>query len=157
MRFKNVIGIFAVASLLILGACESGSQKQGIGALLGGGAGALLGSQFGSGKGQLVGVALGALGGAFLGSEIGRRMDATDRENASKTVSQTLENNRTGVSSMWRNPDTGNSGLVMPTRTSEYGGKPCREYEHQVTIKGETHRVLGMACREPDGTWKAAS
>ena len=156
-RKQFIVSVLAAGLLFSLSACESGSQKQGIGALLGGGAGALLGSQFGSGKGQLVGVALGALGGAFIGSEIGRRMDETDKAKASQMVSQTLENNRTGVSSMWRNPDTGNSGLVMPTRTSEYGGKPCREYEHQVTIKGETHRVLGMACREPDGTWKAAS
>ena len=78
-RKQFIVSVLAAGLLFSLSACESGSQKQGIGALLGGGAGALLGAQFGSGKGQLVGVALGALGGAFLGSEIGRRMDATDR------------------------------------------------------------------------------
>ncbi|HEY4486969.1 MAG TPA: RT0821/Lpp0805 family surface protein [Candidatus Paceibacterota bacterium] len=155
MFLKRRMFVPALAALLVLGACESDNQKQTIGMLGGAGLGGLLGSQFGSGKGNMVAIALGVLGGGFLGSEIGKRMDESDRVKASQTVSQALEKNPDGRRSIWQNPNNGHTGAVTPTRTSEFNGRPCREYEHMLTVGGETHRVVGMACRDPDGNWRA--
>jgi surface antigen len=60
----------------------------------------------------------------MAGAAVGRSMDDVDR----LKTSQTLETMRTGVSSSWRNPDTGNQYAVTPTRTCETGPGPCREY-----------------------------
>jgi surface antigen len=49
----------------------------------------------------------------MAGAAFGRSMDDVDR----LRTSQTLETSRTGVSSSWPNPDTGNHYAVTPTRT----------------------------------------
>ena len=66
-------------------------------------AGGILGHQVGGGSGQVLATMIGTVAGAAIGGSIGRSMDETDRLNASMT----LENVRTGVSSSWINPDTG--------------------------------------------------
>ena len=133
------------------------NPKQSIGTIMGAGAGALLGSQIGAGKGKLAAVAIGALGGAFLGSEIGKTMDEVDRQKAAMAQRSTLEHNKTGVSSSWKNPDNGNQGTITPTRTFSQNGQYCREYEHQVTIDGRSEILTGTACRHKDGTWRASA
>ncbi len=69
-------------------------------------------------------------------------------------TAQTLENVRTGVSSEWRNPDTGNYYQVTPTRTYDTSGTPCREYTLEADIGGRSEQVYGTACRQADGDWR---
>jgi surface antigen len=145
-------------SLLILTACaeNQNAQKQTIGTILGAGLGALVGSQVGDGKGKLVAVALGTLGGAFAGSQLGKALDDIDRLKAGETQQSALENNKDGVSSTWKNPNTGNSGKVTPTRTvrKERSGEDCRSYEHEILVDGQKEVVKGTACRKSDGSWR---
>jgi surface antigen len=77
-------------------------------------------------------------------------MDDVDRLKAS----QTLETVRTGVSSTWRNPDTGNQYAVTPTRTYDTSGGPCREYVINASVGGKPEQVYGTACRQADGSWR---
>lgn len=66
-----------------------------------------------------------------------------------------LENNRTNQSSTWVNPDTGTSGTVTPVRTFENArGEPCREFQQPIVIGGREEQGYGIACRQPDGTWR---
>ena len=59
---------------------------------------------------------------------------------------------------MWRNPDSGNSGSITPTRTYEIAnGQYCREYRQTIVIGGEPQQAYGTACRQPDGTWQTQS
>ncbi len=145
-----------VALALALGACQQGQgNKQVGGTLVGAGLGALLGSQIGSGKGQLAAVAIGALAGAYMGSEVGKSLDRADRLAMQQTSQNALETNPVGRASSWRNPDSGHSGTVTPTRTYQTAsGENCREYQQTVTIAGKTENAYGKACRQPDGTWK---
>ena len=154
MSINKLIAPFVVFGSLVACAEMRENPKQSIGTLLGAGAGALLGSQIGGGKGQLVAVVIGTLGGAFLGSEIGKSMDEVDRQKAARTQQAALENNKSGVSSSWSNPDNGHNGSVTPTRTYRENGQDCREYEHQVTIDGKREIITGTACRQKDGTWR---
>lgn len=142
---------------LMLAGCQTAqdSPKQTMGTLLGAGLGALAGSQVGGGKGQMAAIAAGTLLGAWMGSEVGKSLDNADRAAMSTTTQSALELNQTGVASTWRNPDSGNSGTVTPTRTYALAsGENCRDFENTVTVDGKTERVMGRACRQPDGSWK---
>jgi hypothetical protein len=69
-----------------------------------------------------------------------------------------LENNPTNQASTWVNPDTGDSGTVVPVRTFETDqGQPCREYQRTIIIGGRKEQGYGTACRQPDGTWRIVS
>ena len=120
--------------------------------VIGGALGGLLGAQVGDQEDQArtVAIIVGTLAGAAIGGAIGRSMYETDR----LKTAQTLESVRTGVSSTWRNPDTGNQYAVTPTRTYETASGPCRDYTMEAEIDGQLEQVQGTACRQPDGTWK---
>lgn len=77
---------------------------------------------------------------------------------AQDPLQSALENNRTNQASTWVNPDTGESGTVVPVRTFEDAqGGPCREFQRTIVIGGREERGYGTACRQPDGTWRIAS
>jgi surface antigen len=99
-----------------------------------------------------------AVGGALIGGYIGHRLDNKDKEMAAQAASRAFENNRTGQTSSWSNPDSGNSGTVTPTKTYQAaGGQYCREYQQTITVGGEKHQAYGTACRQPDGSWQIQS
>jgi surface antigen len=77
-------------------------------------------------------------------------MDDTDR----LKTSAVLESVRTDVASTWRNPDTGNQYSVVPTKTYDSGGRPCREYTIDALIGAKQEKVYGTACRQADGSWR---
>ena len=143
----------AVAAMLALGACESPPTKEQVGGVSGAVIGGVVGSTIGGGTGRTVAIVAGTVAGALLGSHVGRRMDEADRIKAA----QALENAPTGQQTTWRNPDTGAQYTVVPTRTYEAGGAPCREFTVNATVEGKPDTVKGTACRQADGTWKEAS
>ncbi|MBM3566006.1 MAG: glycine zipper 2TM domain-containing protein [Alphaproteobacteria bacterium] len=152
---KKTATILAAAVLLTGCQTMQDNPKQTMGTLLGAGTGALIGSQIGGGKGALAAVAVGTLAGAFIGSEIGKSLDNADKAMAQRTAQTSLESNRTGQTSSWRNPDSGHSGTYTPVSTyRSAGGQDCREYETTVTIDGRTERATGHACRGPNGQWQ---
>ena len=153
--------LLTLTSASILGGCVTDIEKnpkQTVGRILGAGLGALTGSQIGSGKGQMVSVAVGALAGAWLGGEIGGSLDKADRAYMQRNTQESLEHGRTGSTSSWRNPDSGNSGTVTPTQTFQKAdGQYCREFEQTVYVDGKKEAATGRACRAPDGSWKIIS
>lgn len=149
-KLMSIIGV-----MLVVGACTSGQgQKQTGGTLLGGGLGALVGSQIGSGKGQLAAVAIGALAGAFLGNEVGKSLDRADKLAMQNSTQRALETAPSGQAVAWRNPDSGNSGTIVPQPAVQVdSGQYCREYQQTVNVGGKMEQAYGKACRQPDGSW----
>lgn len=151
-----------LAGALLLSACQNNGQgpdmnKQNIGTVLGGIGGAVLGAQFGKGTGQLVGVAAGALAGAYLGNQIGSSLDKADKA-AMENASNQATTAPIGQPISWRNPDSGNSGTVTPTREgTAKDGSYCREFQQSVTVGGKSEQAYGTACRQPDGSWKVVN
>jgi len=145
-----------VAALaLVLTGCLGQGQKQTGGTLVGAAAGGLLGSQFGGGAGKLAATAIGALAGAYIGNEIGASLDNADKAAMQQSSQYALEETKTGHTSNWSNPDSGNTGTVTPTKTYQTAqGEYCREYQQTVTVAGKTQEAYGTACRQPDGSWK---
>ncbi|MBI1891482.1 MAG: glycine zipper 2TM domain-containing protein [Burkholderiales bacterium] len=138
---------------LTLCACATPPNQERTGMVIGGILGGALGSQIGGGQGRTAATVVGTLFGAAVGGSVGRSMDEQDR----LKVAHTLETVRTGVSTQWQNPDTGNAYSVVPTRTYETAGHPCREYTVNGTIGGRHEKIYGTACRQPDGSWRAAN
>ena len=98
----------------------------------------------------LAGVTLGA----FLGNEIGASMDKTDILMAQNARNYALENNKTNSQAAWNNPDSGNSGVIYPTKTYSRGDQPCREFTQEIIIGGKIQTGYGKACRMADGSWQ---
>jgi len=74
---------------------------------------------------------------------------------AGASLQSALEYNRTDVASTWVDPDTGQSGSTVPTRTFQNAaGQPCREFTQTIFISGEPQQGYGTACRQADGSWR---
>jgi len=152
---KRLLIIFSVMALILAGCVHQPGQREQMGTLLGAGTGALLGSQVGAGKGRLVAVAIGTLAGALIGQDVGRTLDAADKMAMEQNAQYALENAPTNATTPWRNPDSGNSGIITPIETYKAkSGEYCREYQQTVWVSGEEQKAYGTACRQPDGSWK---
>ena len=146
---KRVLALTSIATLT-LGLASGCATKQETGAVVGGAVGAAVGSTIGRGEGRTAAIIIGTMTGTVVGSTIGRYMDQQDRLH----TAQTLEYNRTRESSVWRNPDSGNTYRVTPTRTFETAQGPCREFTLDANVGNRNQQVYGTACRQPDGSWK---
>ncbi len=146
----NHLRLAALCVLLTTGCANYQSPQEQSGMVIGGVLGGVLGSQIGHGDGRTAAIILGSLAGAAVGGSVGRSMAETDR----MKTAQTLETVRTGVPSSWRNPDTGNQYVVVPTRTYDAPEGPCRDYSIDAVIAGKKDKVFGTACRQSDGSWQ---
>lgn len=155
---KNFTIVATLVGAVALAGCHlDAGPKESVGTLVGAGGGALLGSQFGSGSGQLVAVGAGTLIGAWLGNQIGVSLDRSDQLYAEQAYNRAFEGTRSGTSSSWRNPDSGNYGIVTPTRTYQSSGRDCREFSQTIYVQGRAQTGVGTACRNGDGTWSIVS
>lgn len=154
--FKSAAAILLVS--IAVGGCQSSMQdnpKQTLGTIVGAGLGGLIGAGVGSGKGQLAAVAIGVLAGSYFGGEIGQSLDKADKAYMDKNAQEGLELSKTGTTTAWRNPDSGNSGTFTPTTTYQTStGENCREFETTIYVEGNEESATGRACRKNDGTWK---
>ena len=142
--------------VFILTACASipggDRSKTIIGGFGGAAAGGLLAAAVG---GDTAGVIAGTLIGGLIGGAIGDRLDAADRREAREAAQNSLENSRSGTATAWKNPDSGNSGTITPSRTFQMAdGQYCREFQQTIIIAGEENQGFGTACRQTDGSWK---
>ncbi|MFZ4761747.1 MAG: RT0821/Lpp0805 family surface protein [Alphaproteobacteria bacterium] len=147
--------VLALAASISLSACMP-ANKQTAGGLTGAVVGGLAGSQFGKGRGQLVATGLGTLLGAWAGSEVGASLDKADQGYLQQSTERALETAQTGSEVRWSNPDSGNSGYITPTRTwqDQANGEYCREFTQNINVGGKKQSGVGVACRQPDGSWR---
>ena len=151
--YVKICAVMSAAMLLAACSGPGSAPKQDQGLVGGAIAGGVLGSQIGRGKGSVVGTVLGAVVGGVVGSEIGRSMDDRDRRYAQQAEINAFERGRSGERVVWRNPDNGRYGEVIPGPSYRRGPQDCREYTHTVYIDGRPQAMRGTACRNPDGTW----
>jgi surface antigen len=57
-----------------------------------------------------------------------------------------------GQNIIWN--DGANNGNVRITRDGHAGDKYCREFQQTITVAGERQDAWGVACQEPDGSWR---
>lgn len=156
MATRNTVmwraGLAAIAALLsaiLITGCETTSHGQQ-GEVLGGVIGGVVGAQVGEGRGRTAAIIIGTIAGAMIGRHIGESMDDTDR----MKTAIALNDSRTGEGTTWVNPDTGYRYTVTPTRTYEQASGPCREFQLDARVGGQTSQdVYGTACLQADGSW----
>lgn len=104
---------------------------------------------------EMAAVAVGALTGKWGDTDLGGNLSDADRIYAQRTTQDALEYNKTAQTSTWRNPESGNSGTVTPSRTFVHSsGRNCRNFRMSIFVSGDQEKGAGMACRLPDGTWQ---
>jgi surface antigen len=147
-----VLLAFVMSSCAAMQDTYQENPKAVLGGLLGAGAGAGIAAAAGASPGVIV---ASALGGALLGGYVGKKLDDRDKRMATEAATRAFEQNQTGQTSVWNNPDSGNSGQITPTKTYQLAnGQYCREYKQTIVIGGEPQQSYGTACRQADGTWK---
>lgn len=147
---KVTLALVAVLIPWALIGCQTPVTQEQSGTIVGGVLGGIIGSQVGEGRGRTAATVIGTLVGAAIGGNVGRSMDETDK----LRTAQALETLPTGKTSSWRNPDSGNTYTVTPTRTVSSNEGPCREYTTTAVIGGKTEKIYGRACRQADGSWR---
>ena len=128
--------------------------KENMGGVGGAVLGGLAGSQVGGGSGRLWATGAGVLLGALVGSNIGRSLDRADQMYAQRAFNQAATA-PVGQQITWSNPESGNSGAYVPTRTGRTSnGQTCREFKQTIVIDGRSETGVGTACQNSDGTWQ---
>lgn len=123
--------------------CAANKAQQG--ATVGGLAGATIGAL--TFKNKLLGAAVGAGVGVLMGYIVGNEWDKSDE----KKLQHTLENSKTGETTSWKNPDTGESYSATPNHPYMEDNKVYRD----VVIKDEKdgHTIMAKAWRDDKGVW----
>lgn len=151
------ITVFAVTMMSCATAQKTYEEnpKAVLGAVLGAGAGAAISAIAGGNPAAIV---ASAVGGGLVGGYVGKRLDDRDKRMAAEAAARAFEYSRTGESTTWTNPDSGNSGSITPTKTYQIAnGQYCRRYTQEISIGGEQHETFGTACRRADGSWEVRS
>lgn len=156
MPLLRLVGIAAAG--LVLAACAADGPKEAGGTAVGAVAGGLIGNAVGGSVGNRVaGTVIGAAVGGLLGNRIGAALDDEDNQRAYAAQMQALETGPSGAPVAWRNPDSGRYGNVVPGPAYQTNGETCRQYSHTIYIDNKPQAQRGIACRNPNGTWRAVS
>jgi surface antigen len=127
-------------------------NREVIGAVLGGAAGAVIGSQIGKGDDRFITTVGGAVIGAVVGGAIGKSMDDADQACAA----QALEYANFKQSVRWQNKANGAFYTMTPVGMVPPEGKglECRRYSLLTEARGRQETGGGVACRQSDGSWR---
>lgn len=128
---------------IISGRCNTDEVLAAVGAVAGG----VIGNRTASNR--TVGTVIGAVLGGVVGN-IGDRIDERDRA----CTGHALELARVGQAVQWRNPDTGLTYTVRPTRDL---ANQCREFEFGVQGKRASAPVRLQGCARDRGEWQLAT
>ncbi len=89
--------------------CSADGGSQGLGAVIGGAAGAFLGNRIAGSGSRTLGTLLGGALGAAAGSAVGCKLQKNDRDKAEEAARRAME---TGQSQSWSNAETGAAGRI---------------------------------------------
>lgn len=130
-------------------------NREVIGAVLGGAAGAVIGSKIGDRDERFITTVGGAVIGAVVGGAIGKSMDDADQACAA----QALEYANFKQSVRWHNKARGAWYTMTPVGLvpAEGKGMECRRYSMLTEAGGQKQTTHGTACRRQDGSWRLSS
>lgn len=154
MKLGTILGI-GCFGLLLTGCVEVASTKTSVGATANSLTGGLIGSK--PAPPQPPSAAASGLFSAWVSSDLGRRLDDSDRRIAAETELDTLESEIAGATREWSNPATGHRGSITPGPTYIVNQYTCRDWVDAVTIDGRQETRRSTACRQPDGSWRPIS
>lgn len=93
----------------------------------------------------------------FLEDSVIASYNDEDLELLKSALKKTLNNNKDGEVTTWKNPETGNAGAIAPANTFEKDGMTCR----RIKIINRAGEKKGKSefnyCKVADGSWKIVS
>lgn len=135
-----------------------------VGTGLGGLVGGIIGNQFGKGSGKTAATIGGVILGGVVGNAIAKDACRDKRQDAyyyNNAYYDAFNDPDEGNRYEWNNPYTDNSGDVTPGSYYDEGYQgyegPCRDFTQTIYIDGRPQQASGVACRQPDGTWRIVS
>ncbi|MBT4219593.1 MAG: hypothetical protein HOK06_08440 [Rhodospirillaceae bacterium] len=165
MRKIAIVSLTAMTAMT--GACSNVDTGYGLttyevaGMVAGGFAGGTIGAEIGGGMGKMISIATGALIGTGAGYVAGSMLNVDDQAAYDKSAQQALNSASDGSVSNWSNLDSGNGGIIIPTRSYvTRDGRNCREYRvtHAIKAEGSNASAIirkdGAACQQADGSWQ---
>ena len=106
------------------------------------------------GDGDLFATTIGSTLGAVFGGTLSEFINQNDYYFFKKETLRVLEindNNAYVNSGYWRNPKSGNKGVVKIK--GYYGSPECRLIENIYVVGDQASNTFGAACREKSGQW----
>lgn len=131
---------------IISGRCN----REAIGTVLGGMAGAAIGASVENGEDRAVAMIIGAAAGALIGNRIGRELDEADRA----CIGHALEIAEVGRQLTWTNESAGVTYRMNVLADLRQQGAPCREFTLHANSDNRDASRKSIACRSQDGTWR---
>ena len=152
MKILRKIIILPLIAVMVT-ACSNSPNKQQGNTFLGGILGGILGSNVGAGQGRTAAIIGGTMLGAYFGNSVGRSLDRADEMYMQRAQNYAFEA-PVGQQINWNNPQSGNSGMIVPIQNgrSPYGNL-CREFQQTVIIGGQQQQAYGTACKQNNGQW----
>jgi surface antigen len=130
------------------GVLDGRCNREAIGAVLGGTVGGVVGREVIQDK--TLGTVAGVIVGAVLGGMLGRTMDEADRH----CTGHVLEYVEDGRRVRWSDPKQRVEYYVTPINTYGSNASYCREFTVTRVEGRKRTEERGIACRNPDGTWR---
>ncbi len=79
-----------------------------------------------------------------------------DKEMMREAIFNALEQQPDNVTTGWKNPATGTSGIIRPVETFEQNGMRCRKLRLRNSVQDTTTEWMFNFCKTPEGEWKIA-
>src|SRR5690606_29630502 len=147
---KKAVAAALVASVFATGCATTDGggwgNKQTMGSIFGGLAGALAGSQIGSGSGRTIAMIAGTLAGGLLGNWIGSNLDEKDRQDLAASTQKALES---GDTVAWSSGHSGAKATIKPVSS--------KTVTQQATVKRSAKIVQARDLQVINEPWQAVS
>ncbi len=112
------------------------------------------GSFFGDPNANGAGTDANAAYSVLVNNEFGEALEPSDRRAAENAQHRALRAKGVGVSVAWQNERTGRSGQVRPGPVYFVNETSCREFTHEMVLRGRVLQARGTACETDRGTWQ---
>jgi surface antigen len=91
---------------------------------------------------------------SFLKYSPVRNFTKQDWNLAKAAAREVLEADEVGKTASWKNPDSGNSGVLKTTKSFEKRGTLCKTLRIINRSRSLEGKALYHFCKQSDGTWK---
>jgi surface antigen len=139
--------------LLTVAGCSSDTIYRDLGSIAGAAAGTAVGSQVGSGLGRQIAIGAASRTGSLVGKDIGSQLDKASKQAAARAQNKALKG-PAGPQITWQSQTAAGNVQVTQQGTHNQTGQACKAFTHDITINGKVEQLNGIACQQPDGTWK---
>lgn len=150
--------ISTLFAVLLLAACSSDTIYRDLGSIAGAAAGTAAGAQVGSGLGRQIAIGAASRTGSLVGKDIGSQLDKASKQAAARAQNKALKG-PVGNQITWQSSTGTANGAVQVTQQGTHNttGQTCKAFTHDITIDGKVENLTGIACQQPDGSWKVQS